>query len=234
MDRPSSTLLALPSPPHVAVMRRCSSIIAVGKDRPDVAVLRPRAPRSETPPAEAAVARSASVGKRVAAAADHYLEHAPRGFRDDCSGFVMAATHRAGVPMTGSTRDMFEALDARGLIHSRRRPQLGDLVFFDNTYDRDRNGRWDDELTHIGVVIAVHSDDTVVVAHAGTSAGRTTMKMNLRHPDARTDARGAVINDWLRSRSSRDPEHAQHLSGQLWRAFATLTEDGDAWVSAAP
>ncbi len=31
--------------------------------------------------------------------------------------------------------------------------RLGDLVFFDNTYDRNGDGKFDDRITHVGIVV---------------------------------------------------------------------------------
>jgi surface antigen len=137
----------------------------------------------------------------------------------------MAALDRAGVPMSGSTQSFWEDAKARGFVHSRKQPTVGDLVFFDNTYDRNRNGRWDDELTHIGIVLEVDRDGTITVAHGGTSKGRTTMVMNLSDPSARHSEDGRELNDWLRARRSNDPKRASYLSGELFRGFATLDDD---------
>ena len=164
--------------------------------------------------------RRSHLGDRVADAADHYLSRAPKGFRDDCSGFVCAAFDRAGVTLEGSSRSMWDAAKASGDIHKRHRPAPGDVAFFDNTYDRNRNGRFDDTLTHVAVVLSVDVDGTIHLAHAGTSRGRTTLTMNLTRPHDHQSAAGAVLNDWLRRKASRDPSSAQYLSGELWRGFA--------------
>mgnify|MGYP000276834862 CR=1 FL=1 len=201
---------------------------SVGKDAPPVAVLRPLPlngeEEEEEGPAPSRPADSA-LGRRIAKAAAHYLEHRPRGFRDDCSGFVMASLDRAGVPTSGSTRTFWDHARELGTTHKRKRPSVGDLVFFDNTYDRNRNGRFDDDLTHIGIVIGVDEDDTITIAHGGTGRGRTTLTMNLRHPDVRRDDDGLVRNDYLRRRLSSDPKHFKYLAGELWRGFATVDAD---------
>ena len=197
-----------------------------------MAVLRPHEVLlAEPEPEPSSRRRRSDLGDRIAEAAEHWVDHRPRGFRDDCSGFVMAALDRAGMPMSGSTASFWEEARASGFTHHRKRPHVGDLVFFDNTYDRNRNGRWDDDLTHIGVVLDVDDDGTITVAHGGTSKGRTTMVMNLSRPDARHDEGGRELNDWLRAKRSGDPKRAVYLSGELWRGFATLE---DARVAASP
>ncbi len=158
----------------------------------------------------------------MADSARHYLNHRLDGFRDDCSGFVCAAATRAGRPTTGNTASLWDSLSAEGHTHRSKRPHPGDIAFFDNTYDRNRNGRNDDELTHVGVVLEVGDDGTILLAHGGTGSGRTYLTMNLQSPDTRTNAEGEVINDHLRRRRSSDPRGTVYYASQMWRGFATL------------
>jgi hypothetical protein len=163
--------------------------------------------------------RGPPIGTAVASAADHYLSHRPRGFRDDCSGFVCAAVDRAGLPIEGNTRSLWEWASEQGITHRKKVAKIGDLVFFDNTYDRNKNGRWDDALSHIAIVIRIGPDGTMTLAHSGTSKGRTTMTMNLHRAD------DATVNSYLRAKKSHDKKSVRYLSGQLWRGFATLSAD---------
>ena len=134
--------------------------------------------------------RDTAFGTDLAHAAEHWLEHTPKGFRNDCSGFVMASYDRAGEPVVGNTRSLWADAEAEKRTHARKRPDPGDLVFFDNTYDRNGNGRRDDPLTHIGIVLDVDDDGTIAVAHGGTSKGRTLLYMNLYTPAVRRDDEG--------------------------------------------
>lgn len=170
------------------------------------------------------------LGRDIASAARYNLEHRPSGFRDDCSGFASAALTRAGFEITGSTRSLYEGAKAARATHRRPWPHPGDLAFFDNTYDRDRDGRWDDELTHVGVVMDIEEDGTVVIAHAGTSKGRSELRLNLEHPDVHVDSDGRVLNDYLRRPGRGDDDKSRYLAGQLWRSWATpRAEDLDTW-----
>lgn len=169
--------------------------------------------------------KASRFGAAVAEAARHWLDHRPRGFRDDCSGFVMASLDRAGLPLAGNTASFWELAREHGAVHRHKEPRVGDLAFFDDTYDRNGNGRLDDELSHIAVVIDVAKDGTVLMAHSGTSRGRTTLTMNLHHPDVRHAEDGAVLNDYLRAKRSGDPKGTRYLAGELWRGFATLDPD---------
>lgn len=180
----------------------------------------------EPPAPEPRRRRDDPYGEAVADAARHWLDHSPRGFRDDCSGFVMAVLDRVGTPLSGSTATFWELAEAQGATHRRKVPAPGDLAFFDDTYDRNRNGRNDDPLSHVAVVLSVEDDGTIRLAHGGTSRGRTTLTMNLHRPHDRTDDQGRVINDWLRAERASDPPGTKHLAGELWRGFATLRPDG--------
>lgn len=173
------------------------------------------APQAPTPPP--AAPRST---EPIPAAARHYLSHPPPArFRDDCSGFVAAVLDRAGIAVGGSTKDLWEAARADRRVHRRKTPKPGDLAFFDHTWDRNGNGKMDDPLTHVAVVIAVDDEGTIELAHAGTSAGRSLLRMNLHHPDEATRD-GRPLNDPLRKRLPGDKPDSPTLSGQLWRGFA--------------
>jgi hypothetical protein len=185
-------------------------------------------PRSRLP----AGPRASSLGPAVARAASYYLHHAPpREFRNDCSGFVCAVLDRVSVPTSGNTKNLWEAAQRAGAIHHHPRPAPGDLAFFDNTYDANGNGAVDDPLTHVAVVLEVAPDGTVLVAHAGTSAGRTTLHLNLSRPHDHVDEQGRVLNDHLRQRRVGDPPDAGWLAGELWRGWARVhPHQLDAWA----
>lgn len=142
-------------------------------------------------------------------------------YRFDCSGFVEAAMDSAGVHFEGSSRDLFEAARERGVLHRRHRPDVGDIAFFDDTYDKDGDGRVNDPLSHVAVVVRVEGDGTIGMVHLGGS-GIAPLTMNLRDPEAHQDAAGRLLNDYLRAASKRDPPRVKHLAGELWVAFGSL------------
>jgi len=164
-------------------------------------------------------------GESIADAAEHYLDVTPPSWRGDCSSFVCAAATRAGWPLTGNTRSLWEMAEALDAVHKRKIPAIGDLAFFDQTYDRNENGKLDDDLTHVAVVIDVDDDGTVLLAHAGTSQGRTTLRMNLLHPDVRVNDAGEELNGLLRRERESDRAGTPHLAAECWRGFATLDPD---------
>jgi len=167
-------------------------------------------------------------GLEVARIARSFLLHRPVGFRDDCSGFASAVYSQAGVPMDLDVWGLWDQAGVNGALHWGV-PQVGDIVFFDGTTDRNGDGQFNDDLTHVGVVIDVEPDGTVMFAHAGTSAGRTIGVMRLDEPSSDRDARGRKINTWLREPRASDPPTASYLAGDLWAGFAHV-EPGSDWL----
>ena len=151
----------------------------------------------------------------------HPLKHGGEKFRYDCSGLVEAVSARAGQPLTGNTAGLWLQAQAQGVDHRKKRPSPGDLVFFDDTYDRNENGRLDDDLTHVAVVETVDDDGTLTLVHKG-SKGVVRTFMNLEHPHDKTDAGGKVLNSALRVKTSKDPRGTKYLTGELWKGSASF------------
>src|SRR6266542_2553732 len=97
-------------------------------------------------------------------------------------------------------------------------PSPGDLVFFDDTYDRNRNGRADDRLTHVGIVEYV-VDGTVVFVHRG---GRAVAlgALDPRRP-AEASADGRVLNSPLRAKGAR-AAGVPVLAGALFAGYGRI------------
>ena len=150
-------------------------------------------------------------------------------YRRDCSGFVLAVFAGAKIPMkdilgTGrgqtSVADLYRLADERGLVHRQKVPAIGDLVFFNNTYDRNHDGRSNDPLTHVGVVERVDADGTVTFVHR-VRRGVLRYKLNLFRPHVRRDPKtGKVLNHYLKF--GRRKPAGKKLTGELFHAFATI------------
>lgn len=151
----------------------------------------------------------------MARSAVWHLERKPTTRRRDCSGLVEAILAHAGAPVRGTSRTFFN--DARSAGRVVEDPRPGDLVFFDRTYDANRNGRVDDRLTHVAVVVAIHKDGTVEMVHRGSGRIRR-LTMNLRQPAVHRTA-GRLLNDYLRA-PGYGPRNGPRLAAQLLRAFA--------------
>lgn len=142
---------------------------------------------------------------------------------DDCTGLVRAAWAETSVDLLADAEPGDNGVSAMWRTAQRRDaltdgpPEPGDLVFFRETYDRNRDGRFNDGLTHVAVVESVAPDGTVTYVHRASS-GVTRAKVNVAAASTRTSSDGAVLNDWLRPRSSLSPAV---LSGELFAGFAS-------------
>lgn len=163
---------------------------------------------------------------RIAAAARSALARRPKGFRNDCSGYVSAALTAAdlfdasGLSRDARVADYWAWLEGEGAIHHNPIPVIGDLAFFDNTHDRDGNGRMDDKRTHIAIVVDVEPDGTVVLAHKGTNYA--LIRMNLLHPTEKESPDGTPWNSFLRRTGDRGNPLGMYRTAALWSGFGTL------------
>jgi hypothetical protein len=142
----------------------------------------------------------------------------------DCTGLVLGVYAAVGLDLLSSARPedngvtaIYRFAQRHGRIYQGGRPVAGDLVFFRDTDDRNRDGRLADGLMHVGIVDKAEPDGTVVVIHR-VRRGVVRYRMNLNHPDLRA-AGGVRLNDSLRSPSAGKPAA---LTGQLFAAYATF------------
>lgn len=168
-----------------------------------------------------------TLGERVASRVARWvglssLRAVSRSVPDDCSGLVRLALGMEGVALTrvsvSQGESLAKAIHRRaveiGAARDEGQPQPGDLIFFRDTYDRNRDGRLNDGLTHVGVVEGVDEQGTVTFIHRGHKGVRRA-RMNLNHADQHVDEQGSVLNDYLR-RSGR----ATSLSSLLFAGYA--------------
>ncbi|HWE25970.1 MAG TPA: NlpC/P60 family protein [Myxococcales bacterium] len=146
----------------------------------------------------------------------------------DCSTYVRTAYLAAGIdlysgalPRDNGVQAIHRYVRKHGRLQRARLPARGDLVFFDNSYDRNRNRLLDDPLTHVGIVEDVLADRTVLVLHA-TNHGIVREPMNLRRPHALSDASGQVINAALRRKTAYDTPRTPHLMSELFAGYGTV------------
>ncbi|MBT3219516.1 MAG: CHAP domain-containing protein, partial [Proteobacteria bacterium] len=165
----------------------------------------------------------------VARSAQHFQTRRPSLTREDCSGLVSDILNRAGFDVYGTVTTIWEWAKTHGWLHRQKTPQIGDIVFFDKTYDSNHNGRSDDKLTHIGVVTSVEADGTVVLVHRSSSQGIAKLRMNLFKPDVYREE-DRVLNDYL-VRKSYAGENGERLSGEVWAGFATVRKSFRPWVA---
>ncbi len=194
---------------------------------PPVPVADAPEPRFEAPPAQEPVLEAERAWLQDVIARAESLDGARRveadgqSWRSDCSGFVQACYAAGGLDLdevaTGDQRRawaMWLGLEARGQLVVESAVQPGDLVFFDNTTDRNRNGLRDDDVTHVGLVAEVRASGTMVFLHYMSGSVRRDA-LNVGQPNTHRDAQSdEVLNAYLR-RGSQDPR----LAGALVRGF---------------
>ncbi len=146
-------------------------------------------------------------------------------YRDDCTGLVRGVYAQLGVDLLsgGSPGDngvtaIWRYASTHGRLFDGGRPVPGDLVFFKETYDLNRDGRANDGLTHIGLVEKVGEDGTVMVIHR-VARGVVRYKMNLQFKDSAVNSAGRPVNDYLRVAGT---QAKPQLTAQLFAGYATL------------
>lgn len=152
-------------------------------------------------------------------------------FRFDCSGLVLAV-------MKANNITIFEkqAVRIRGangvkiiyntlkkyhkIFRNHRSVQKGDFIFFNNTYDKNRNRRLDDYLTHIAIVVDTDRDGTIKYVHRssrGIEYGYMNLRIRHKHK-----YRGKIVNSFLRAKKPYDPRGTKYLSAELFYYFGSI------------
>jgi hypothetical protein len=152
-------------------------------------------------------------------------------FPADCTGFVEAVYQAEGIPLRALMRRVapeertgvdaaWRAMQVYGTTtRDGEWPSPGDLVFWHDTYDRNGNGRADDGLTHVGVVLYV-VDGTVVFVHRGANAVARGA-MDTRRPGEVRGAGGEVVNSYIRKKDGR-LEGVPVLAGALFAGYGRI------------
>jgi hypothetical protein len=148
-----------------------------------------------------------------------------RRMPDDCSGLVRSVFDTIGVdllsvaqPGDNAVTAIYRFAQRYGRVYTGGRPVAGDLVFFRDTYDLNRDGRENDGLTHVAVVDEVDEDGTVIVIHR-VHGGVRRYRMNLELKNQSKSAAGRLVNDWLRLAGRTGKAQ---LTSELFAAYATV------------
>lgn len=148
-----------------------------------------------------------------------------KSFRADCSGSIRAFFAQSRIKLGGVLKTKDDN-DVKAIYRYVRKygkvlksdPEPGDLVFFHNTYDRNRNGRMDNALTHIGLVEKVENRTVYFIHHLGQSIIRS--RMNLFSPKDAVDPKsGQRINHILRNAQGGFPAYS---AAELFAGFGRL------------
>jgi len=196
-------------------------------------VERPRASAPEALPCcrsvERALSRSAIVRTAANLVGAKTIESNGRRIAYDCAGVTRAVFLKHGIDLYDGEPSDSHANGVR-LIHAHIRQQgtfhqgpvahPGDLVFFNNTWDYNGDGKVNDPLTHIGIVERQELDGTVVfISRVADAVERYHMNLGLPHIHKAAD--GRILNDYLRRKDVIDPANTGYLTGELFAQFAT-------------
>ena len=152
-------------------------------------------------------------------------------FNMDCTGAVLAIYYYAGIDLArdfnkykgnGVTR-LYRSLESKDLLYETRLPVTGDIIFWDNTYDRDEDGRWNDFLTHVGMVMKASRDGTIEYVHLNYRKGIIIEYMNLREPNVHQQLEKGqirIVNSPMRMKQAGKAHPGNWLAGQLYKTFA--------------
>ena len=172
-----------------------------------------------TPRPEGAISERKLVTRANSLVGLSTLKVAAPNLPDDCTGLVRAVYDDSGIElMSAAARGdngvtaMYRLAFERSALHTQL-PAPGDLVFFLDTYDRNRDGKANDGLTHVGVVLSVDAAGNVTFVHR-IGGGVRRGHLNLNAPD------DPKRNDYLRPAKKGQPAQ---LTGELFAAFASAS-----------
>jgi len=153
-------------------------------------------------------------------------------FTSDCIGFVRYVYYRSGVDILktygdgrGGVSSLYNGMKQRNWIYEGKMPDLGDLIFFDNTYDVNRDRKWNDALTHIGIVSGYGKNNTIFFIHYA-SGGVKEDRINLFYPNTHAfrqkNGKLYVINSHLRFNRGEGYSRKDYIASSFFRCFGKI------------
>ena len=160
-----------------------------------------------------------------------YVRVGSKRYLDDCSNVLRIAYDDLGIDLFSERYHYPKANGVRlirmkGLTSaastSSTTVAVGDLVIFDNTYDRNKNDRLDDRDTHAAIVVGFEGSDTAVIYHRVRS-GHKIGRLNLRDSHRVFSREGRHrLNDVLRRVAKKDRKKIPRLTGQLFATYVRV------------
>jgi len=126
-----------------------------------------------------------------------------------------------------TTELIYSFIQDNGNLSKAGVPKAGDFIFFNNTYDLNNNGKFDDPLTTVGLVIGTDNENTVYFLY---KVGRTirVRNMNLNFPNKESLKNKNVIkvlNSKIRRLSKKDRKsNTPNLSSQLFASYGSILD----------
>lgn len=157
-------------------------------------------------------------------------------FNGDCSGLAQAVYASEGIDLRrlmqqaapherrGVKAAWLAASRSGRVFGAEAEPEPGDLVFWHDTYDRNRNRKADDRFTHLGIVEHVEDGTVSFIHRGGKGVARGVMTLGRAREASGPD--GRRINSTLRARSH--PVKRGGLAGELFAGYGRI---GDARVA---
>ena len=147
----------------------------------------------------------------------------------DCAGVTRAVFLAHGIdlydgdpgdPDANGVRIIHAHIQQQGTFHRGPVAHPGDLVFFNNTWDYNGDGKVNDPLTHVGIVERQEANGTIIfISRVANAIERYRMNLNLPHVHKTAD--GRILNDYLRRKDAVDLPDTGSLTGELFAQFAT-------------
>ncbi len=145
-----------------------------------------------------------------------------RSFLYDCSGFIFYIYYKAGIDLNSYIVDQtpFGGVHQLYLIAknyfsvSQISFNFADIIIFDNTYDRNKNGKDDDLFTHVALIVDVKDDGTIVYIHK-SNRGVQKGYMNILKGNLHS-INNEIINSYIKDNGEKV------LASQLFNIFGTF------------
>ena len=150
-------------------------------------------------------------------------------FRNDCSGFVRSVYDNFDIELYNTTKVkrgknwlngtevIYNFVKDNGKVFKKGLPVIGDIIFFDNTTDRNKDGKVNDKFTHIAIVVKVNKNGTIHYIHK-SNRGINIQKLNLKYSKQayiKSGNKKIKVNSYLRKRRRKDKRNTPYLSSQL-------------------
>jgi len=151
-------------------------------------------------------------------------------FINDCVNTVLAIYYFAGIDLSkefgkysgNGVRRLYKTLENHELIYSTHSPAPGDIVFWDNTWDMNGDGIYNDPLTHVGMIVKISDEGNLEYIHYNYIKGIVYEKMNLNNPDTYSkivNGKTIIINSPLQMKEKGKAHSNKWLSSHLYKSF---------------
>ena len=191
--------------------------------KPEVAKAQAVAPKHDVQTAPA-VAAKPEVAKPQAVAPKHDVRPDMSQTIPFSLAYILDVYKVNGVDLAAktsarSTAELYQYAFKQKSVYHTLRPAIGDLAFFHNTADRNRDGRWNDWHSLIGIVESIDDQDTITILVFTSQLER--IKLNLKYPELHKSKKGDILNSQLR------PNEGSQVgtSAKLFAGFANLLGD---------